>query len=97
MSFLSATRATLAAAAVAAAVFTTAGTIAPTEAEARSRVVLHVGHVHGFRHGYYLRPRVIVPVVALTAYGAGCGWMYRRAMALGSPYWMARYHTCMGH
>jgi hypothetical protein len=27
-------------------------------------------------------------------YGGDCGWLYRRAIATGSPYWWRRYEQC---
>ena len=26
-----------------------------------------------------------------------CGWLYRRAVATGSPYWWNRYYQCTGY
>jgi hypothetical protein len=28
-------------------------------------------------------------------YGGGCGWLYRRAVQTGSPYWWNRYEDCI--
>jgi hypothetical protein len=28
-------------------------------------------------------------------YGGGCGWLYRRAVYTGSPYWWRRYELCI--
>jgi hypothetical protein len=30
-------------------------------------------------------------------YGGGCGWLYRNAVATGSPYWWNRYQYCVGY
>lgn len=30
----------------------------------------------------------------IDASGAGCDWLYRRAVNTGSPYWWNRYHDC---
>lgn len=30
------------------------------------------------------------------SYGGGCGYLYRRAVAAGSPYWWDRYRRCTG-
>ena len=30
-------------------------------------------------------------------HGGGCGWLYRRAVATGSPYWWNRYYECIGY
>ena len=29
-----------------------------------------------------------------SGYYGGCGWLYRRAAATGSPYWWHRYRRC---
>ena len=29
-------------------------------------------------------------------YGGGCGWLHRKAVVTGSPYWWSRYETCVG-
>jgi hypothetical protein len=31
------------------------------------------------------------------AYGGGCGWLYRNAIATDSPYWWNRYYECTGY
>ena len=30
-------------------------------------------------------------------YGGGCSWLYRNAVATGSPYWWNRYQYCIGY
>ena len=30
-------------------------------------------------------------------YGGGCSWLYRNAVATGSPYWWNRYQYCVGY
>ena len=30
-------------------------------------------------------------------YGGGCSWLYRNAIATGSPYWWNRYQYCIGY
>ena len=30
-------------------------------------------------------------------YGGGCSWLYRNAVATGSPYWWNRYQYCSGY
>ena len=30
-------------------------------------------------------------------YGGGCGGLYRKAIATGSPYWWNRYYQCTGY
>lgn len=52
----------------------------------------HGGHVRHFRHSRVF----IAPVYGYTsyAYGNGCGWLYRQAVATGSGYWWRRYEAC---
>lgn len=33
---------------------------------------------------------------AVYGYGDGCGWLRRRAVETGSPYWWERYQACRG-
>jgi hypothetical protein len=37
------------------------------------------------------------PYISYGYYGGGCGWLYRRAVAAGSPYWWNRYFECIGY
>ena len=30
-------------------------------------------------------------------YGGGCSWLYRNAVATGSPYWWNQYQYCIGY
>jgi hypothetical protein len=58
----------------------------------RPRVFAHNRRFHGrrvfFAAGY--------PYYYYNDYGyGGCGWLYRRAVATGSPYWWRRYHECV--
>ena len=61
----------------------------------------HGGGWHGgFHHHHGFGPLWLVPPVAVGAYYAGsyyggCGWLYRRAVYTGSPYWWHRYHECV--
>jgi len=32
-----------------------------------------------------------------SGYGGGCSWLYRNAVATGSPYWWNRYQYCIGY
>jgi hypothetical protein len=56
------------------------------------------GHGRHHRHNYpYFWPGVAwggVGIYSTYGYG-GCGWVYRRAMATGSPYWWRRYQDCI--
>jgi len=36
------------------------------------------------------------PFVGGYAYGGGCAYFYRRAVATGSSYWWSRYYDCVG-
>jgi len=49
----------------------------------------HGNRRYGFYGGYGL------PYVTY-GYG-GCGWLYRNAIATGSPYWWNRYYECTGY
>ena len=44
---------------------------------------------YGFYDGYYDGD--------YYGYGRGCGWLYRRAVVTGSPYWWNRYQNCIGY
>ena len=46
----------------------------------------HYRH-HHYYGGYY-------PSYSYGYYGGGCGWLYRNAIATGSPYWWNRYYQC---
>jgi hypothetical protein len=49
----------------------------------------HHGHYRSYGYyGWYGWPGY---------YGGGCGWLYRRAIATGSPYWWDRYYDCIGY
>ncbi len=37
-----------------------------------------------------------VPAVYAGYGDYGCGWLYRRAIVTGSPYWWNRYYACQG-
>jgi len=53
----------------------------------------HHGHYrHYGYYGWYGRP-----YFGYGYYGGGCGWLYRRAIATGSPYWWDRYYDCIGY
>ncbi len=47
----------------------------------------HYGHQYR-GYGYYGWPGY---------HGGGCGWLYSRAVATGSPYWWNRYYECIGY
>jgi hypothetical protein len=63
----------------------------------------HGDHDHHFHHGH----RVFVGYGFYYGYydgdyydygyGGGCGWLYRRAVVTGSPYWWNRYNACLGY
>jgi hypothetical protein len=51
----------------------------------------YAGHYRHYRYyGYY-------PSYSYGYYGGGCGWLYRNAVATGSPYWWNRYYQCTGY
>lgn len=58
------------------------------------------GHHH--HHHRHFRRGV---VIGLPFYGYyydnyyydDCGWLYRRAIRTGSPYWWRRYEECIGY
>jgi hypothetical protein len=71
-------------------------TLSATNAEARR------GHHHHHHHHGHAKFGLLIgaPVAyygAGYAYGGGCGWLYRRAVATGSPYWWNRFHICRGY
>jgi hypothetical protein len=47
-------------------------------------------------YGRYLYPGIGLGLAygGAYAYGDGCGWLYRRAQATGSPYWWQRFEEC---
>jgi len=47
----------------------------------------HYGY--GYGYGWYGLP--------YGYYGGGCGGLYRKAIATGSPYWWNRYYQCTGY
>jgi len=51
----------------------------------------HPNYGHYRRYGTYARYGL-----PLYSYGGGCGYLYRRAVATGSPYWWDRYRRCTG-
>jgi hypothetical protein len=56
----------------------------------------HYGHGDRYkRHGFY--GWYGLPYVSYGYYGGGCGWLYRNAVATGSPYWWNRYYECTGY
>lgn len=55
----------------------------------------HSGHRHrGWRHRHYGYRRWYGPGIYVGTYGSSCGWLYRRAVRTGSPYWWRRYEEC---
>lgn len=62
------------------------------------------GRWHGDRHGHHRRgSRFFFAGVPYgyyyddyAYYGDDCGWLYRRAIQTGSPYWWQRYQVCEG-
>lgn len=56
-------------------------------------------HGHGRRHhrGRYFAaaPYFYGYDYGYGYYGGGCGWLYRRAIETGSPYWWRRYEECI--
>jgi opacity protein-like surface antigen len=76
--------------------------VAASSAESAAATVQPVGWHHGWHGGwhrgfwggpYWWGP----PVVGYGWYGRGygrCGWLHRRAVYTGSPYWWHRYHEC---
>jgi hypothetical protein len=50
-------------------------------------------HRHRDRFFFYGAPYWAYGVYA----GGGCHYLYRRAIATGSPYWWSRYHDCIGY
>jgi hypothetical protein len=59
---------------------------------------------HHKRYGYYGGHRRYgsygwygLPYISYGNYGGGCGWLYRNALATGSPYWWNRYYECTGY
>jgi hypothetical protein len=55
----------------------------------------HKHHEHYRSYGYY--GWYGRPYFGYGYYGGGCGWLYRRAVATGSPYWWDRYYDCIGY
>jgi hypothetical protein len=62
------------------------------------------GHGHYDRHGHYGHYRHYGnygwygwPYFGYGYHGGGCGWLYDRAVATGSPYWWDRYYACIGY
>ena len=62
------------------------------------------GHGHCDRHRHHGRYRSYGyygwyggPYFGYGYYGDRCGWLYRRAVATGSPYWWDRYYDCIGY
>jgi hypothetical protein len=56
----------------------------------------HYGYYGRYRHyGYY--GYYGYPYYSYGYYGGGCGWLYRNAVATGSPYWWNRYYQCTGY
>jgi hypothetical protein len=59
----------------------------------------HGGHQHG-HHGHHRRPIIVgYPYYYGDYYDydygySDCGWLYRRAVQTGSPYWWRRYRDC---
>ena len=47
------------------------------------------GKHYGYGYGWYGLP--------YGYYGGGCGGLYRKAIATGSPYWWNRYYQCTGY
>lgn len=55
------------------------------------------GH-QGFRHGRRFHGGIFIgpPLFHGYYYRGGCGWLRRRALVTGSPYWWRRYRLCRG-
>lgn len=51
---------------------------------------------HHGKYGHYRRYGYPWYGLPLYAYGGGCGWLYRQAVATGSDYWWDRYYQCTG-
>jgi hypothetical protein len=52
-------------------------------------------HHHGHLNRFYAYPFFYGGYYAYNGYGGDCGWLYRRALATGSPYWWNRYYACI--
>ncbi len=54
------------------------------------------GHGRRFRGGYFAAaPYFYGNSYYDYGYSGGCGWLYRRAVETGSPYWWRRYEDCI--
>ena len=60
----------------------------------RPRVFAHNHRLHGRRVFFAAAYPYYYNDYYDYGYG-GCGWLYRRATATGSPYWWHRYHACV--
>ena len=63
----------------------------------------HFDHNH-FDHDHHFHNRFVAvgfgwwPGYYDYGYGyGGCGWLYRRAVVTGSPYWWDRYYACASY
>jgi hypothetical protein len=55
----------------------------------------NVSHYRYGKYPYYRRYNSYPWYGAsLYNYGAGCGWIYRKALSTGSDYWWDRYYRC---
>jgi hypothetical protein len=61
-------------------------------------------HFDHFDHHHHFHNRFVAvgfgwwPGYYDYGYGyGGCGWLYRRAVVTGSPYWWDRYYACAGY
>jgi hypothetical protein len=52
---------------------------------------LHRHHHRRHRHIFVLPPAIYYG----STYYAECGWLRRRALRTGSPYWWERYYACI--
>jgi hypothetical protein len=55
----------------------------------------HNSHNKG-KYGHYRRYGYPWYGLPAYAYGGGCGWLYRKAIATDSDYWWNRYNQCTG-
>jgi hypothetical protein len=61
-------------------------------------------HFDHFDHHHHFNNRFVAvgfgwwPGYYDYGYGyGGCGWLYRRAVVTGSPYWWDRYYACANY
>ena len=52
-------------------------------------------HFHGF-HGYQNHYLDYGPRYRIVIGGGGCGYLYRRWVRTGDPYWKSAYYDCRG-